>query len=204
MKSSVDAAAKPFQVKIFSCSHFLFPFKSNSPNNIFSMFFTATAVYMVGCWRAEQRRDIEGLFICLHFQYTYPRFIWNIKKMCIISINRYKSSYLLNINLYRHHSHKNIRFSSKVISSLSLSMLLLLLLLILLLLFFSTLYESRMMGGKMWILCADRKMIYLLIWRINAAKTDLRFNGCSQQQHKYIYFYIKFLLLPSCIYFVAC
>jgi len=33
--------------------------------------------------------------------------------MCIISINRYKSSYLLNINLHRHQSHKNIRFSSK-------------------------------------------------------------------------------------------
>jgi hypothetical protein len=36
-----------------------------------------------------------------------PDLYGNIKKMFIISINRYKSSYLLNINLHRHHSHKN-------------------------------------------------------------------------------------------------
>lgn len=117
------------------------------------------------------------LFICLHFQYTYPRFIWNIKKMCIISINRYKSSYLLNINLHRHQSHKNIRFSSKVISSL-----------------FLVRPFMRSMGGKNEF-GADGKMIYLLIWRINAAKDGFTIQ-CLQSEYRY--FYIKFLLLPLC------
>lgn len=129
--------------------------------------------------------SIEGLLplhmftFSIHiFTLTYPRFIWNIKKMCIISINRYKSSYLLNINLHRHQSHKNIRFSSKVISSLS------------------TLYmrrgEKRRMGGKKWIRYGWKNDIFVDM------KDKCGKDGFTIQwlQSAYRYFYIKFLLLP--------
>lgn len=121
--------------------------------------------------------------------------------MCIISINRYKSSYLLNINLHRHQSHKNIRFSSKW-SHLSHIYLLygckqhlfflynffpfhfipfldfrpfMMMLLLMLLLLLNTSHEMyihvyiQIEKGKNES-GADGKMIYLLIWRINAAK----------------------------------
>lgn len=69
-------------------------------------------------------------FRCLHFPYAQQQqrrrrrlfspeiYSGILKKMYIISINRYKSSYLLNINLHRHRSHKNKIFFLGALTSL--------------------------------------------------------------------------------------